>query len=91
MTEADKLLIEAIAAAFKHEKFDTTSIIFKADDDMRLAEAIEAAVPDCRYRSNWLEKGRFKKRSLQRVLQPLSNRHFVTDNFGWWSVKNEAD
>jgi hypothetical protein len=90
MTAQEKQLIEAIAAAFKHEKFDTTSIMFRAKDDMRLAEAIETAVPNCRYQSKWLEKGRFKERPLRRVL-PLSNRHFVTDSFGWWSVKNEAD
>lgn len=93
--ELEKQLVNAIVAAFGNEAFDITSIILKATDDddemaLALANAIEAAIPNCRYsrlpRSH-RRLDRFKDAPVRRVLEPLADKHFDTDEFGWWRVR----
>ena len=82
-TEQEMRLVNAIAAAFGDRRFDTTSIILKANhaDEVELVEAIDSAIPNCRYR-----RGRFRDAVLRRELKRLAKKHFETDRAGWWCV-----
>lgn len=86
--EQERRLIDAVSSAFVGKKFDALSITVRAEDNTALAEAIEAVIPNCRYRSRW-RRGRFKYRLLYRALQPLGRRHFDSDAQGWWSVPGQ--
>jgi hypothetical protein len=81
--EQERPLIDAITAAFGTNKFDTTSIICKASHDAALAAAIEAVIPNCRYRSGY-RRFRLRERAVRRVLKPLASKYFETDEQGWW-------
>jgi hypothetical protein len=88
--ELEKQLVNTIVAAFGDDTFDTTSIMWAADDDdetaLALASAIEAAIPNCRcsYRHR---RGRFKDAPVRRVLEQLAKKHFEVDELGWWRVR----
>jgi hypothetical protein len=80
-------LINAIAATFGDKCFDVTSIVCKArnGDNTVLVSALDAAIPNCRYRSGYY-RGQFKTLVLRRVLKLLTDKHFDVDAAGWWRV-----
>jgi hypothetical protein len=83
--ELESQLIDAIAGAFKNEKFDVTSIRIRAAHDPALSAAIGAAIPNCRYRSGWC-----RDQPLRRLLEQVAEKHFATDTAGWWSVQRDG-
>jgi hypothetical protein len=88
-TEQTQWLLDAIAATFGNERFDTTSIICAADSGraLDLANAIDAIIPHARYRSGY-NRGNFRVLALHRVIDPWGKKHFDTDELGWWSIRN---
>jgi hypothetical protein len=71
----ETLLVEVITAAFGSRNFDATSVACEAEHNPVLAAALEAAIPRCRNRSGYF-KGRFRSKTIRRVLATLAGRHF---------------
>jgi predicted ABC-class ATPase len=82
--EQEIRLIGAISARFGSRNFDLASIICAANGTPELAEAIDTAIPNARYRSG---SGKFRRAPLETALKPLAARHFDTDRLGWWYVR----
>jgi hypothetical protein len=49
-----------------------------------LAEALDNAIPGCRFRGL---RGRYKDGPVRRALMRLATQHFDTNNHGWWYLK----
>ena len=75
-------LLAALAQAFGSKCFDTTSVRLHALDANDLAQALDNAIPNCRYHSGY-QRGRFKDRPVRRMLTQLAPQHFDTDHCGW--------
>ena len=87
--QQQKTLLAALWVAIGSRAFDTMSVIGEADFQPDLMTAIEAVVPDCRYRSGY-KRGRLRDRPLRAVLTVLAEQYFDTDVYGWWRLKPSA-
>jgi hypothetical protein len=67
MTQEQQALVAEIRKVFGDKGFDTTSVIGEAMFCPALATAIEAAIPNCRYRRN----RRFRTTVVRRTLTDL--------------------
>jgi len=84
--EQQRVLLNALWAAFGGKPFDATEVAIKAMDDPDLMAAIDTAVPDCR-----LKPRRSRRRPikiLRGALSQLAEQYFDTDQLGWWRLKS---
>jgi hypothetical protein len=88
MTQEQRQLVDAIRGVFADGPFDTSSVLGKAMKHPELVAAVEAVVPNSRYRSGY-RRGRLKDKPLRRVLTALAEQHFTTGSCGWWYVRGE--
>ena len=79
-------LIATIWELLGSRVFDVHVIVGEADHSPQLMAAIEAVIPNCRYRSGYC-RGRLKARPLRRILTRLAEEHFTADHRGWWQIK----
>ena len=89
----EQVLLAAIRKAFGGKNFDTASITGEAACRPELMASIEAAIPDCRWRSRsrrLLTDGGLRSKILQPVFERLAKQHFTTDRYGWWYLKEET-
>jgi hypothetical protein len=87
MTRELQTLVAEIQRLFGGKCFDTTSVILKAMECPKLATAIEAAIPNCRRRRSVC----FRAPLVRRALTDLAQKHFTTDQCGWWRCAAPTD
>jgi hypothetical protein len=87
MTREQQTLVAEIQRAFGGKCFDTTSVILKARECPKLAMAIETAIPNSRRRRSI----RFRAPLVRRGLTDLAQKHFTTDQGGWWRCAAPTD
>jgi hypothetical protein len=92
IADSEQQLLAALSQAFGRKCFDTSSVLGRVwhANDLKLAKALDAAIPNCRYRSGYWH-GHFKDGAVRHVLTRLAPQHFDTDRYGWWYLKSIQD
>jgi hypothetical protein len=84
MTHDEAQLLQQLQNVFGRRAFDGTDVVCQAKIRPALFAAIEAAVPNCRYKSGYL-KGDLKTEKLRVVLRRLVGRRLIVKEPNCWA------
>jgi hypothetical protein len=82
-------LIANLGRIFEARAFDATDVWCEANNDTRLAAAIDAEVPRCRYRSGW-KRGELNIRAIRMALRRSKGLRTIRHDGDYYAFRVRA-